>query len=244
MKYQITNYTSDVKIAQDIIEYCLSLKDNKKISVLAWWSEDLRIVYETIFNLKNADKNDTKQIGFFERKKMVKLYPQINFINMYEFLSSEREELNQFSTVRNFTEIIDPEINFTSFDVDQDGKIDSELLATPHIFDDKIKTQCQNQYDMAIFKIDSENLIPFLECFIDGIGTNITSINYEDWTEQEESLFEQTINIGVKFLSKCKKIFIIVNEEEVNDIFVNEKNTVISRMLKAHDNVTYMIKRK
>ncbi len=244
MKYQITNYSSDFKIAADIIENCLALADNNKISVLAWWSEELRPVYETIFNIKNASKSETKQIGFFERKKLAKLYSKINLINMYEFLSSEKEELSVFSTARNFNEIIDQGINFTTFDVDEDGKIDLELLATPHIFDEKIKSQCENSYDIAIFKIDRENLIPYMECFVDGIGTNITSINYEDWTEQEESLFEQTINIGVKFLSKCKKIFIIVNEEEVNDIFVNEKNTVISRMLKSHDNVIYMIKRK
>ncbi len=244
MKYQITNYSSDVKIGSDIVEKCLELQNNKKISIFAWWSEELRTVYETIFNVKTLSKENSKQIKFFDRKKISKLYPKINLINMYEFLSSEKEELKMYSTARNFQDIISPEINFTTFDVDEDGKIDLELLATPHIFDERIKNQCEGIYDIAIFKLDRENLIPNIECFVDGIGTNISSINYDDWTEEEDQLFEQSINVGVKFLSKCRKIFIIVNEDEVNDIFVNEKNTVISRMLKSHDDVTYMIKRK
>ncbi len=244
MKYQIINYSSDIQIGSDIIESCLALSNEKKISIFAWWSDDLKPIYEIIFDLKRASKSDVKGIKYFDKKKMIKLYPKINLINMFEYLSSDKEEFNFFSTSRNFESIIDPQINFTTFDADEDGKIDLELLATPHSFDETIKLQSDNSYDIAIFKLDRENLIPCMECFVDGIGTNITSINYDDWTNEGDVLFEQTINVGVKFLAKCKKIFIIVNEEEVNDIFVNEKNTVISRMLKSHNNVTYMIKRK
>lgn len=244
MKYQIINCNDDVEIGLYLLEkVILSSYNNNNCKILSYWSDSFKEIYKIIFNFDESDKKIKKLIKRKEKKQIENLYNDLTLVNMYEFLGSEKEELNSFSTERNFRECIDKRINFISFSTDENGKIDIDLLMCPHNHDKKIKSCSENIFNLAIIRIDSSNMIPFVECYIENIGTNISSINFDDWTENEDEKFDQTINIGTKFLSNCKKICVILDESEIKDIFGNEKNTVISRILKSHDNVTYLIKK-
>lgn len=243
MKYQIINCNDDQEIGLYLLEKVILSSHNNQINILSYWSDSLASVYDVIFNFKSNDKKIKKELKRKDRKKVEDLYNDMTLINMYEFLGVEKKELDLFSTEKNFKQIINKNINLISFDTDDSGKIDIDLLMTPHNHDKKIKLYNDKMFDLAIIKINDDNIIPFVECYVENIGTNISSIEFDDWTEKEDWHFDQTINIGTKFLSNCKKICVILNEYEVKDIFGNEKNTVISRILKSHDDVTYLIKK-
>ncbi len=244
MKYQIINCNDDIEIGLYLLEkVILSSYNNSNCTVLSYWSDSLSEIYKIIFNFNAVDKKIKKIIKRKDRSRIENLYNDLSLINMYEYLGSEKEELNFFSTERNFKETIDKKINFISFSTDENGKIDIDLLMTPHNHDKKIKSYSDKLFSLAIIKLNSDNVIPFVESYVENIGTNISSIEFEDWTEKEDDKFDQTINVGTKFLSNCKKICVVLDESEVNDIFRNEKNTVVSRILKSHDDVTYFIKK-
>lgn len=244
MKYQIVNCNSDNEIGFYILENVLIPSyHNNNLSILGYWLESYKDIYNIIFNFNSLDRKNQKNIKRRDRKIINNIYSNLTLINMYEFLGTEKPGLEIFSTKQNFISTIDNSINFLSFNTDNTGKVDIDLLVSPHNYDKKIKSVNNSMFDLAIFKIDSNNVIPFLECYVENIGTNISSLEFDDWTESSETNFDQSINIGTKFLSCCKKICVILDESEIVDIFNNEKNTIISRLLKTHDDVTYLIKK-
>ena len=245
MKYKIIDSCSHENIAITILKNEFLNNLNSPISILGWWSNDFANIYKALFDINSISKHEKKNIIKKSKiKKINKSYKNIELINAYEFLKFTNENELSYSTKLNFKNVINNDINFISFDVNENNKIDDELIECPHNFDENIKNIINNSHSIAIITLDKYGYIPFIESFIDNIGCNISTIDFEGNVEDNEKInFEQTINIGTKFLSKCKSIYVIINSIIAEEILSNNKNTIVSRMLKNHDNVIYIVKK-
>lgn len=245
MKYKIIDSYSDDNIAITILKNEILNNLNSPISILGWWSSDFINIYKALFDIKSIPKYEKKNIiKRSEIKKIIKSYKNIELVNAYEFLKFNNENELSYSTKFNFQNVINNNINFISFDVNENNKIIDDLIECPHNFDENIKNIVNNSHSIAIITLDKYGYIPFIESFIDNIGCNISTIDFEGNLEDNKKLnFEQTINIGTKFFSKCKSIYVIIDPIIAEETLSNNKNTIVSRMLKNHNNVIYIVRK-
>ncbi|MGL5640258.1 MAG: hypothetical protein ACRDCD_01180 [Mycoplasmoidaceae bacterium] len=252
MKYKIINHdtiseTIDL-IGNEILE---ELKTAENVSCILPWYPNLDLIYRTLFNYntisgKWAKKNINKKI----RKKLPKDYNKIKIINMYDFIGQDSIEFFQVSTYQKFFEILDNEINFCSFRLKDESRINKELLINPSDFDKKIKVFTNGRISFSVVFIDKDGNIPYIENYVENIGTNLSAID-EKGAENLMEIFklnnapEQSINCGNRSLTKSHKIIAIIEKEALKYLTNEqyEKNPSASmKTLRSHDNVLYIVK--
>ncbi|MGL5246273.1 MAG: hypothetical protein ACRC8C_01745 [Mycoplasmoidaceae bacterium] len=252
MKYKIINHdtiseTIDL-IGNEILE---ELKITENVSCILPWHPDLDIIYRSLFNSntisgKWAKKNVSKKI----RKKLPKEFNKIKIINMYDFIGSDNIQFFHISTYQKFFEILDSEINFCSFGLKDEAKINKELLISPSDFDKTIKVFTNGRISFSVVFIDKDGNIPYIENYVENIGTNLSAID----EKEAENLMEifnlkeapnQSINCGNRSLTKSHKIIAIIEKEALKYLTNEqyEKNPSASmKTLRNHDNVLYVVK--
>ncbi len=251
MKYKIINHENIKDTVTLIAEEILNdINVSSSSSIICPWYKMMDKVYNSIFNLEKGPKEYKKNIPRVLRKKIVKEYQNIKLINMYDFIGSDNLELSDLSTYDKFLDFLNPKIEFCSFrDVDQD-KINKELLINPSDFDRTIKTFSSGRIGLSVVYIDKDGEIPFIENYVENIGTNLTSIE-DAKAEELKAKFnikkypEQTINCGNRCLTKSHKIIALIESEALkfltNEEFEKTSSASI-KTLREHDNVTYVIK--
>lgn len=252
MKYKIINNdtiseTIDV-IGNEILE---ELKTSESVSIISPWYPELDLFYRGLFNLnvmsgKWAKKNISKKI----RKKLPKEFEKVRIVNMYDFIGPDNIEFFQVSTYQKFFEILDKKINFCSFRLKDESRINKELLINPSDFDKTIKAFTNGRISFSIVFIDKDGNIPFVENYVENIGTNLSAIDEKEAENLMENFKlnkapEQSINCGNRCLTKSHKIIAIMEKEALKYLTNEqyERNPSASmKTLRSHDNVLYIVK--
>ncbi|MGL5591531.1 MAG: hypothetical protein ACRDCF_02220 [Mycoplasmoidaceae bacterium] len=252
MKYKIINHDTISEtidfIGNEILE---ELKTAENVSCILPWYPNLDFVYRCLFNYntlssKWAKKNISKKI----RKKLPKEFNKIKIINMYDFIGPDNIEFFQVSTYQKFFEILDSQIQFCSFRLKDEPRINKELLISPSDFDKTIKVFTNGRISFSTVFIDKDGNIPYIENYVENIGTNLSAIDEKE-AENLMEIFklnnapEQSINCGNRSLTKSHKIIAIIEKEALKYLTNEqyEKNPSASmKTLRNHDNVLYIVK--
>lgn len=252
MKYKIINHDTISEtielIGNEILE---ELKTSENVSTILPWYPELNLIYRNLFNFnaisgKWAKKNVSKKI----RKKLPKYFNQIKIINMYDFIGPDNIEFFQISTYQKFFEILDKNIDFCSFRLKDESRINKELLINPSDFDKTIKIFTNGRISFSIVYINKDGNIPYIENYVENIGTNLSAIDEKEAEDLMEvfklnNAPEQSINCGNRCLTKSHKIIAIIEKDALKYLINEEyeKNPSASiKTLRNHDNVLYVVK--
>ncbi|MGL4647346.1 MAG: hypothetical protein ACRCVI_01315 [Mycoplasmoidaceae bacterium] len=251
MKYKIINHDIKAETIELLaVEILKEINISNSASIICSWYALFEDIYSTIFNLNYISKEYRKNLTRGTRKKLAHEYRKIKVINMYDFIGTDNIELLELSTYRKFKMVLDREIEFASFRSPDLEKINSELLINPSNFDRTIKSFTNGRIGLAIVYINRAGEIPYIENYVENIGTNLTSLD-EIQIEELKNEYrikiapEQTINCGNRCLTKSHKIIALIEAEALqfltNDDLENSTTASI-KTLRQHDNVIYIVK--